>query len=553
MILNEYNQIVNEHFDMTDNYTRRFIASLNESGQEQLIAALSSALYDKIVAKVDDIDFGTIPQSRGDITKVQGFANTEQCIDIIRKLVIQYNQKTDIVDSIITAISNIKDRKNLFTKAFAIKADMPIMIYNLMVLAVERSVSLIIVTCIQFVKDPASSTVKTALDKVAYEKTMDDMLFKQLVTFNALCKTGTMDQTLNGAMKSKSVHEEVDVVGSILGREDDGEIGDGSEAPVVAMAPHNDIDPFGDNEAEPVPAPATEPNVEDESKYDVFDPSNKPELNPATPPVPVEKPEGEIELPADSQVTFDNNGIDPNKDYHGLSGDMVARMAKIIIPGKSEEQPRLEEVPDTTTDTVEPENIPAVSHQDDDPSVMDEPITEEEVQNEGIADIAAAVVGEVSKRTKSAIQTAGGDSNTMAALKNIIKKNKKVFAAAGIVTALFAIPFAAVKIIIPFIRNIVYYFYYTKMKVSDYLEIQAELIEANANDLENSTDSDLTEEKKAKVAERQRKWAERLRKWANSFAIDHKQATNNAKKESDKDSKEKRTVRKDEDGDDSIF
>lgn len=551
MILNDYNQIVNEHFDMTDNYTRRFIASLNESGQEQLIAALSSALYEKIVAKVDDIDFGTIPQSRGDITKVQGFANTEQCIDIIRKLVIQYNQKTDIVDSIITAISNIKERKNLFTKAFAIKADMPIMIYNLMVLAIERSVSLIIATCIQFVKDPSSSTVKTALDKVAYEKTMDDMLFKQLVTFNGLCKSGTMDQTLNGAMKSKSVHEEVDVVGSILGREDDGEIGDGSETPAVAMAPNSDIEPFGDNEAEPVATPE-EPKVEDDSKYDVFDPANKPELNHATPPVPVEKPEGDIELPADTKVTFDDNGIDPNKDYQGLPGDMVARMAKIILPGKPvETQP--EEIPAAPVDSVEPENIPTITHQDDDTSVMDEPITEEEVQQEGIADILAAAGGKAADLAKAGIQKAGDSDNTMTALKNIFKKNKKIFAAAGIVTAIIAIPFAAVKIVIPFIRNTVYYFYYTKMKVSDYLEIQAELIEANANDLENSTDSDMTEEKKAKVAERQRKWAERLRKWSNIFAIDHKQATNNAKKETDKDSREKKTVRKDEDGDDSIF
>lgn len=551
MILNEYNQIVNEHFDMTDNYTRRFIASLNESGQEQLIAALSSALYEKIVAKVDDIDFGTIPQSRGDITKVQGFANTEQCIDIIRKLVIQYNQKTDIVDAIITAISNIKERKNLFTKAFAIKADMPIMIYNLMVLAIERSVSLIIATCIQFVKDPNSSTVKTALDKVAYEKTMDDMLFKQLITFNGLCKTGTMDQTLNGAMKSKSVHEEVDIVGTILGREDDGEIGNG-ETLAVAMAPGSDIEPFGNSESEPMNVPAGEDhNVEDDSKYDVFNPENKPEINPATPPVPVEKPDNSsIELPDDAYTTFDSNNIDPNKDYQGLPGDMVARMAKIIIPPKT-----TTEVPanDTPNDGVEPENIPTVVHQDDDPSVMDEPINEDDIQQEGVTDVLASVAGAAVKKGSEVIQKAGGDKNTMTALKNILNKNKKVFAAAGIVAAIFAVPYAAVKIIIPFIRNVVYYFYYTKMKVSDYLEIQAELIEANANDLENSTDSDLSEEKKAKVAERQRKWADRLRRWANAFAIDHKQATNNAKKEADKDSKEKKTVRKDSDGDDSIF
>ena len=539
MIINECSQIIREHFDMTDNYTRRFIASLNESGQEQLIAALSSALYDKIVAKVDDIDFGTIPQSRGDITKVQGFTNTEQCIDIIRKLVIQYNQKTDIVDAIISAINNIRDRKDLFTKAFAIKADMPIMIYNLMVLAVERSVSLIIATCIQFVKDPTSSTVKTALDKVAYEKSMDDMLFKQLIGFNALCKTGTMDKTLNSSMKSKSVHEEVDVVGSILGREEDGEIGDGTNplADINPMPSSSDVEPFGDSEAEPAATPAGE---EDESKFDVFNPENKPEINPATPPVPVEDPEPAKEMPA----------IEDPKPQ-----PMIARMAQIIMNPPTPEDNKSEEVPiNTPNDGVEPENIPAVSHQDEpgSDSVMDEPITEEEVHEGITADILGAVIGKNNDSSngekKDDLLSAAGN-----AIKTLAKKNKKIFAVAGIVASVIALPFAIVKIIIPFIRASVYYFYYTKMKVSDYFEIQAELIEANANELENSTDSDMTEEKRAKVAERQRKWAERLRKWANAFAIDHKQATNNAKREAEKDSKEKKTVRKDEDGDDSIF
>jgi len=547
MILNEYNQIVNEHFDLSDNYTRRFIASLNESGQEQLIAALSSALYEKIVAKVDEIDFGTIPQSRGDITKVQGFVNTEQCIDIIRKLVIQYNQKTDIIDSIITAISNIKDRKNLFTKAFAIKADMPVMIYNLMVLAVERSVSLIIATCIQFVKDPQSSNVKTALDKVAYEKTMDDMLFKQLITFNALCKTGTMDKTLNSSMKSNTVHEEVDIVGSVLGREDNGEIGSGEEKTpeVNAFAPDNTASIFGDSEAEPVATP--EDDNKDDEKFDVYNPANKPEINPATPPVSIEEPEG-------SKVTFDDNGIDKEKDYQGLPGTLVARMAKIIIPGKPEE-PKPEEV-ESPNDGVEPENIPAVTHDDEDPSVMDEPITEDELQEGVLGDLTNTTRGKIVDAVRS-YSGADKNDNTMTVigktLKTLGQRNKKIFAVGGIIAGVIALPFAVVKIIIPFIRGCVYYFYYTKMKVSDYLEIQAELIEANANDLENSTDSELTEEKKAKVAERQRKWADRLRKWANAFAIDHKQATNAAKKEADKEAKEKKTVRKDEDGDDSIF
>ena len=200
-----------------------------------------------------------------------------------------------------------------------------------------------------------------------------------------------------------------------------------------------------------------------------------------------------------------------------------------------------EPVPASAEDSVEPENIPAVVNDVEDDGVMDEPITEDEV-NEGVM---SDVLGTLGKEAIEKVKK----SNP----KDFLQKHKKIIGAAAIIGSLVAIPVALVKIVIPFIRNTVYYFYYTKLKVSDYLEVQAALIEANANELENSSDSDMSEEKKAKVIEKQRKWADRLRKWSNMFAIDHKQAENNAKKDAQKDSKEKRTVAKDEDGDDSIF
>lgn len=511
MIINEYSRVIREHFDFTDAYTRRFVSSLEEAGQEQLIAALSAALYEKIVAKVDDIDFGTIPQSRGDITRVQGFANTQECLDIIRKLVIQYNQKTTSVDSIITAINNIRDRKDIFTKGFAVKAEMPMMIYNLIVLAIERSVSFIIATCIQFVKDPDSKNVKTALDKVAYEKTMDNMLFKQLDSFNTLCKNGTMDKTLKSSMtKGKSVNEEADIVGSILGREDDGSISDGRGSEVS-------MNPFDNDSAEDAHFP------EDPSKFDTYNPNNVPNMQNI--PVPNKEPEDD--------VVFDD---EEDEDDH----PMVAQSVKEMIPTRTTDiatQPPIvaaavKDMFAAHSDTVEPENIPVVNHQDEVPGLMDEPINEDDLQENTTTDLIGAAAKGAAK---------------------FIGKNKKIIGAAAIAAGIISLPILAVKVIIPFIRTLAYYFYYTKMKLSDYLEIQASLIEANANDLENSTDNDLSEEKKKKVLEKQRKWADRLRKWSNMFDIDHKQAENNAKKESEKDSKEKRTVGQDEDGDDSIF
>ena len=110
----DYDQIIRENFDLSDKYTRQYIVTLEDAQQEQLIDALSAALYDKIVAKVDEIDFGTIPKSRGDITKVQGFENNKKCIDIIRQLVVQYHQNPAPVDIISAAIQNIADRTTVY-------------------------------------------------------------------------------------------------------------------------------------------------------------------------------------------------------------------------------------------------------------------------------------------------------------------------------------------------------------------------------------------------------------------------------------------------------
>ena len=91
------------------------------------------------------------------------------------------------------------------------------------------------------------------------------------------------------------------------------------------------------------------------------------------------------------------------------------------------------------------------------------------------------------------------------------------------------------------------------MKFSDYLDVQADLIEANANELEYSNETGMDEEKKQKVVEKQKKSAAKLRKWANIFNIDKKQTENNAKKAIEEDEKKKKKVAKDEDGDYALF
>jgi len=56
-----YNQIIKEYFDYKDRETRQILLSLNESDQDKYMMALAGKLYNAIIEKVDDIDYGRIP------------------------------------------------------------------------------------------------------------------------------------------------------------------------------------------------------------------------------------------------------------------------------------------------------------------------------------------------------------------------------------------------------------------------------------------------------------------------------------------------------------
>lgn len=483
MFSSEFNQIVREHFDLSDGNTRRYIAALEDSGQEQLLNALSMSMYESIVSKVDEIDFGTIPMSRGDITKVQGFDGTEECLRTIRQLVIEYKQNPSVVDVVLTAIENMKERKGLFIKGYTMNAELPMLVYNLIVLAIERSTSLMIATCIQFIKDPSSTTPKRALDKVAYQKTMDDMLFQQLISFNNMCKKGTLDNALESAIKSvrEDVEAEYDVVTPI-------------EDPNAATV-EVDVDPFG-----------SEPFGSEESPIDSDDTKGSENV-------------GEEDDPTID--TTNNIASDVSDTANGVADVMMGA-----------------QVPEN--DDVEPDKIPTVVPGDD-ISNNDSPINEDELK-EGYADIA-----------KSVIKVAGATTGAGALISVGSKATKIGSIAFGTYLAITKVAPFMINILIKGLRNLTYTFYYSKAKFSDYLEVQADLLESNANELEVSTTTDLDDNTKRRTIQKQRKIAEKLRKWANKFAIDNTQTQNKAKKAIADDEKEKKKITKDADGDDVLF
>lgn len=199
----DFQEACGNYFDINDRYTREVLCAVNEEDQSKLLASLTSKLYEEIIGRVDEVDFGDIPNSKGDITKLKNYDKIVNCIDIMEKLLKEYHQKPDAVLIVKAAVDNVRRRKNLFERGYHINAEMPMLVYNTITLSIISSISYLIATCIEFIKRPGKESFAVVLDSVAYTKAKDSILFSNLEKFNLACAKGQIDTALDGIVKTK--------------------------------------------------------------------------------------------------------------------------------------------------------------------------------------------------------------------------------------------------------------------------------------------------------------------------------------------------------------
>lgn len=206
MKASDYDLILKEHFDCDDDETRQIMLSIDESDQNQAVTALTSKLYDHIVKKVDDIDYGTIPNSQGDITKIENYDQMIDCIDIIKKYLTEFKQDTDTIDQLLLAIENIKERRDEFERGFKFQIEFIMVSYCNMVLAVISSLSFLITASVEFIKEPGNDNFTVTVDKVGLQKTKNNLLFTCIKKFNKSCKTGEFDKVMEYIIGNSEKH-----------------------------------------------------------------------------------------------------------------------------------------------------------------------------------------------------------------------------------------------------------------------------------------------------------------------------------------------------------
>ena len=196
----EYTRAMNEFFDITDRETRKVLLAVNEADQNKVLVSLTSKLYDNVVDRIDDIDFGEIERTKGDIEKLPNFETLHECLNNMARLLIEFKQDTKPVDTIAESVANIIESKPIWTKAYAVNAELPMITYNTITLAIIEATSYMVSMCVEFVKSPSQDTIQVMIDKSALTKSKGHMLFKNLESFNEAYNKGQVTKAMEGVI-----------------------------------------------------------------------------------------------------------------------------------------------------------------------------------------------------------------------------------------------------------------------------------------------------------------------------------------------------------------
>lgn len=186
------------------------LENVSEYGEKQKIYALTeeqqAIVNDKMVGNLyqsalrrKDIDFGDIPNSRGDIQKFSGYQTMIECIAMLKALAKKFGIKIAEVDIVEDAIDNIRIQKKIFEKGYALDIDFIKMYYQALVLACIDATTLLLASYVEYTR-----TLNNVEFQVKRGKGISgNICIDSLAKFNQSVKDGSFVKFADGLLSRK--------------------------------------------------------------------------------------------------------------------------------------------------------------------------------------------------------------------------------------------------------------------------------------------------------------------------------------------------------------
>lgn len=176
---------------------QKYMNTMSKHDVHQINGQAVQNLYE-LTIKRSNIDFGDIPDSKGDIEKCKYFESTTQCLDVIKELLVKNNIADDTVDVVKKAISNMLQFRPQFTMGFKMKHDFVMLTYNSLVMAIVDTTTMLIRSYTDYI---VTAEPEYKLNTNA-DKKKGWVSLNSLRSFNQSCENGQMAQSLRYMLDS---------------------------------------------------------------------------------------------------------------------------------------------------------------------------------------------------------------------------------------------------------------------------------------------------------------------------------------------------------------
>ena len=174
------------------------IYSLTEAEQAIVNDKMVGNLYQSAL-KRKNIDFGDIPNSKGDIQKFGGYQNMVATVDMLRELSKKFGIQIPELNIVDDAINNIRIQKRTFERGYSLGIDFIKMYYQALVLACVDATTLLLASYVEFTR-----TVNNIDFQIKSGKGISgNICINSLDEFNKSVKDGSFIKFAYGLMSKK--------------------------------------------------------------------------------------------------------------------------------------------------------------------------------------------------------------------------------------------------------------------------------------------------------------------------------------------------------------
>lgn len=167
---------------------------LKEDEKVQLNKNVINQLFQSVESKINVVDNKDINATKGDIKKLKNYKYMTDSLAMLNNIQLSSHEKIPNLDTLQNALDNIIKYTKEFEQGYRLNKSVIIYFYNSIVGSLVYSVSFIIATSIDYIKDPFNNYQVNLRNNLERNNQFPTIFLKCLEDFNKICVSGELDR-----------------------------------------------------------------------------------------------------------------------------------------------------------------------------------------------------------------------------------------------------------------------------------------------------------------------------------------------------------------------